>query len=185
MTNLNLPFPFPDAVAEFSVETSAMGAQSGLHPGGLVNVVTRSGSNQWHGSAFEFIRNNYIDATNFFSTSKDTLHQNQFGGTFGGRIIRDKLFAFAGYQRLKNAQAQSLTTAYVPTAANLLGDFSASDPTIQLVPGNRHKTDQQQVFRYTRRYLEFQRQCARPGQIPSAYDRGERPCHLSARGASS
>src|SRR6201999_930527 len=110
-------FPFPDAVAQFSVESTALGAQSGLHPGGLVNVVTRSGSNQWHGSAFEFIRNNYIDATNFFSTSKDTLHQNQFGGTFGGRIIRDKLFGFAGYQRLKSDQSQALTQAFVSTPA--------------------------------------------------------------------
>ena len=128
MTNVNMPFPFPDAVAEFSVETAALGAQSGLHPGGLVNVVTRSGSNQYHGSGFEFIRNNYIDATNFFSTTKDTLHQNQFGGTFGGKIIRDKLFGFAGYQRWVNAQTQSNTTSYVPTTANLAGDFSASDP---------------------------------------------------------
>jgi hypothetical protein len=127
MTNINLPFPFPDAVAQFSVESTALGAQSGLHPGGLVNVVTRSGSNQWHGSAFEFLRNNYIDATNFFSTSKDTLHQNQYGGTFGGRIIRDKLFAFAGYQRTKADQAQALTKSYVPTAANLAGDFSVTD----------------------------------------------------------
>ncbi|WP_260736102.1 TonB-dependent receptor [Tunturiibacter lichenicola] len=127
MTNVNLPFPFPDAVAQFSVETTALGAQSGLHPGGLVNVVTRSGSNDWHGTAFEFIRNNFIDATNFFSTAKDTLHQNQFGGTFGGRVIKDKLFFFAGYQRLKADQSQALTTAYVPTAANLLGDFSATE----------------------------------------------------------
>ena len=127
MTNINLPFPFPDAVAQFSVESTALGAQSGLHPGGLVNVVTRSGSNQWHGSAFEFLRNNYIDATNFFSTSKDTLHQNQYGGTFGGRIIRDKLFAFAGYQRTKADQSQALTKSYVPTAANLAGDFSVTD----------------------------------------------------------
>jgi hypothetical protein len=127
MTNVNMPFPFPDAVAEFSVETAALGAQSGLHPGGLVNVVTRSGTNQFHGSAFEFIRNNFIDATNFFSTTKDTLHQNQFGGTFGGKIIRDKLFGFVGYQRWVNAQTQSDTTSYVPTALNLTGDFSASD----------------------------------------------------------
>ncbi|MGA3047973.1 MAG: carboxypeptidase-like regulatory domain-containing protein [Terracidiphilus sp.] len=127
MTNVNMPFPFPDAVAEFSVETAALGAQSGLHPGGLVNVVTRSGTNAFHGSGFEFIRNNYIDATNFFSVNKDTLHQNQFGGTFGGKIIRDKLFGFVGYQRWVNAQTQSNTTAYVPTAANLTGDFSASD----------------------------------------------------------
>jgi hypothetical protein len=127
MTNINLPFPFPDAVSQFSVETSALGAQSGLHPGGLVNVVTRSGSNQWHGTAFEFIRNNFIDATNFFSTTKDTLHQNQYGGTFGGRIITDKLFFFGGYQRLKADQSQSLTQAFVPTPANLLGDFSVTD----------------------------------------------------------
>jgi hypothetical protein len=128
MTNVNLPFPFPDAVAEFSVETAALGAQSGLHPGGLVNVVTKSGTNQWHGSGFEFIRNNYINATNFFSTKKDQLHQNQYGGTFGGRIIRNKLFGFAGYQHLESKSAQSNTTAYVPTAANLTGDFSKSDP---------------------------------------------------------
>jgi hypothetical protein len=126
MTNVNLPFPFPDAVSQFSVETSALGAQSGLHPAGLVNVVTRSGSNEWHGTAFEFIRNNFIDATNFFSTKKDTLHQNQYGGTFGGRIIRDKLFFFGGYQRLKADQSQALTQAFVPTPANLLGDFSAT-----------------------------------------------------------
>jgi hypothetical protein len=125
MTNVNLPFPFPDAVAEFSVETAALGAQSGLHPGGLVNVVTRSGSNEWHGSAFEFIRNNYIDATSFFSTAKDTLHQNQFGGTFGGRIVRNKVFGFAGYQHEIQNQMQPNQTAYVPTAANLAGDFSA------------------------------------------------------------
>ncbi len=127
MTNVNLPFPFPDAVAQFSVETTALGAQSGLHPGGLVNVVTRSGSNQWHGTAFEFIRNNYLDATNFFSTSKDTLHQNQYGGTVGGKVIKDKLFFFGGYQRTKATSTQASVTAHVPTAANLMGDFSVTD----------------------------------------------------------
>jgi hypothetical protein len=127
MSNTSFAFPFPDAVAQFSVETAAMGAQSGLHPAGRVNVVTRSGTNQWHGSAFDFIRNNYINATNFFANSKDTLHQNQFGGTFGGRIIRDKLFFFAGYQRLVSSAASSSTTAFVPTAANLAGDFSVTN----------------------------------------------------------
>jgi hypothetical protein len=131
MSNGNLPFPFPDAVSQFSVESSVLGAQDGMHSGGLVNAVTRSGTNSYHGSAFEFIRNNYLDATNFFSTSKDTLHQNQYGGTFGGKILRDKLFAFAGYQHLKNDQATSTTQANVPTAANLAGDFSTTDP----VPG--------------------------------------------------
>jgi len=146
MTNVNLPFPFPDAVAEFSVETAALGAQSGLHPGGLVNVVTRSGSNQWHGSAFEFIRNNYINATSFFSTAKDSLHQNQFGGTFGGRIIRNKVFGFAGFQHEIQNQMQPNQTAYVPTPANLAGDFSADSfqllnpQTGAILPGNQIST---------------------------------------------
>jgi hypothetical protein len=129
MGNGNLPFPFPDAVGQFSVESTVLGAQSGsMHSGGLVNVVTRSGTNQYHGSAFEFIRNNYIDATNFFATSPDTLHQNQFGGTFGGPIKRSKLFAFAGYQRTKADQATSNVQMYIPTAANLAGDWSQTDP---------------------------------------------------------
>jgi hypothetical protein len=127
MGNGNLPFPFPDAVSQFSVESTVLGAQDGEHTGGMVNVVTRSGTNTYHGTAFEFIRNNFIDATNFFSTSKDTLHQNQYGGTFGGKIIRDKFFAFAGYQHLHADQAQASTKATVPTAANLAGDFSVTD----------------------------------------------------------
>ncbi|SEG62937.1 Carboxypeptidase regulatory-like domain-containing protein [Bryocella elongata] len=137
MGNGNLPFPFPDALSQFSVESSVLGAQDGMHSGGLVNAVTRSGTNQFHGSAFEFIRNNYLDATNFFSTSKDQLHQNQFGGTFGGPVWipkvfngRDRLFFFAGYQHLISKQFSATTQAHVPTAANLLGDFSVTDPAI-------------------------------------------------------
>jgi hypothetical protein len=127
MANGNLPFPFPDAVSQFSVEAGGLSAQDGMHTGGMVNVVTRSGTNSYHGSAFEFIRNNYLDATNFFSTTKDTLHQNQYGGTFGGKILRDKLFAFAGYQRTESKQSQNATKAQIPTAANLAGDWSVSD----------------------------------------------------------
>jgi len=138
MANGNLPFPFPDAVSQFSVEAAGLSAQNGMHTGGMVNVVTRSGTNKYHGSFFEFIRNNYIDATNFFSSctpvapattcsAKDTLHQNQYGGTFGGPILRDKLFAFAAYQRTDAKQSQAATKAQVPTAANLAGDWSVSD----------------------------------------------------------
>lgn len=127
MANGNLPFPFPDAVSQFSVESSVLGAQDGQHSGGMVNVVTRSGTNSYHGEVFEFIRNNYIDATNFYSTSPDQLHQNQYGGTFGGPILRNKLFAFAGYQRLDYTKTQASTKAFVPTAANLGGDFSVTD----------------------------------------------------------
>jgi len=128
MANGNLPYPFPDAVSQFSVESTDLGAQDGGHVGGMVNVVTQSGTNQYHGSAFEFIRNNYLDATNFFSSTPDTLHQNQFGGTFGGPIKRNKMFAFAAYQRQRTDQSQSSTQAIVPTAANLAGDWSNTDP---------------------------------------------------------
>ena len=127
MANGNLPYPFPDAVSQFSVESTALGAQDGGHVGGMVNVVTRSGTNQYHGTAFEFIRNNYINATNFYSSSPDVLHQNEFGGTFGGPIKRNKMFAFAGYQRLDYTKKQASTQATVPTTANLLGDFSVTD----------------------------------------------------------
>ncbi|MEO6803861.1 MAG: carboxypeptidase-like regulatory domain-containing protein [Granulicella sp.] len=158
MANVNLPFPFPDALSQFSVETTVLGAQDGIHSGGLVNAVTRSGTNQFHGNLFEFIRNNYINARNFYSAAPDSLHQNQFGGTFGGPILRDKLFAFAGYQRLMAQQSSSPTTVHLPTAANLLGDFSVTDPVsggnacrssaIQLkdpltgnnIPGNKYAT---------------------------------------------
>jgi hypothetical protein len=142
MGNGNLPFPFPDAVGEFSVEATALGAQDGMHAGGMVNMVTRSGTNSYHGSGFEFIRNNYIDATNFYvippngpGSGKDRLHQNQYGGTFGGPVRiprlfngRDKLFFFVGYQYLESKSATATTTAHVPTAANLLGDFSVTAP---------------------------------------------------------
>ena len=133
MSNGNLPFPFPDAVSQFSVESTAQGAQDGEHIGGLVNVVTRSGTNKYHGSAFEFLRNNYLNANNFYSASKDSLHQNQFGGTFGGPILHDKLFAFAAYQRSQSKSSQASVSAFVPSAANLNGDFSASDPNAKLV----------------------------------------------------
>jgi hypothetical protein len=140
MTNVNLPFPFPDAVSQFSVETSALGAQSGLHPGGLVNVVTRSGSNEWHGTAFEFIRNNFIDATNFFSTKKDTLHQNQYGGTLGGRIIRDKLFFFGGYQRLKADQSPEPVNRGNPTQQpDQSFSVQRQLPQVNTVPARGHQ----------------------------------------------
>ena len=128
MANTNLPFPFPDAVHEFSVESTNLGASTGAHTGGLVNVVTRSGTNQFHGTGFEFIRNNLMDATNFFAVGKDQLHQNEYGGTIGGPIAKNKLFFFTGFQRLVSKQLSATTSVYLPTAANLAGDFSGTDP---------------------------------------------------------
>jgi hypothetical protein len=135
-TNVNLPFPFPDALAEFSVETSSLPARNGLHPGGLVNAVTRSGSNNWHGSAFEFVRNGAVNATNFFGRP-DSLKRNQFGGTLGGKVITDKLFFFFGFQQSNIRQDPTNQTAYVPTAAMLAGDFSGcySGPGTIVSPG--------------------------------------------------
>ena len=123
-TNVNLPFPFPDALQEFSVETSGLPARDGLHPGGLVSAVTKSGSNQWHGSAFEFLRNYYANALSYFAARQDSLKRNQFGGTLGGKIITNKLFFFGGYQGTRTRQSPSATTAFVPTTAALSGDFS-------------------------------------------------------------
>src|SRR3954453_3268832 len=126
-TNVNMPFPFPDALAEFSVETSTLPARNGLHPGGVVNAVTKSGSNAWHGSLFEFIRNGNVNAINYFAPRQDSLKRNQFGGTFGGRVIKDKLFFFGGFQRSNIRQDPSASTAFVPTSAALAGDFSTLD----------------------------------------------------------
>lgn len=126
-TNVNLPFPFPDALQEFSVETNSLPARNGLHPGGLVNAITKSGSNQWHGSAFEFLRNYDLNAINYFASRQDSLKRNQYGGTFGGKILTDKLFFFGGYQGSLIRQDPSSTSAYVPTPAALAGDFSALD----------------------------------------------------------
>ena len=126
-TNVNMPFPFPDALQEFSVETSTLPARNGLHPGGVVNAVTKSGTNLWHGGLFEFIRNGQANAINYFAPRQDSLKRNQFGGTIGGKIIRDKLFFFGGFQQSDIRQDPSSSTAFVPTAAALQGDFSGLD----------------------------------------------------------
>ncbi|HEY4049724.1 MAG TPA: carboxypeptidase-like regulatory domain-containing protein [Acidobacteriaceae bacterium] len=100
-TNVNQPFPFPDALQEFSVQTSNYSAEYGQNAGAVVNVITKSGTNSLHGDAFEFIRNPVFNAQNYFATptTRDQIKRNQFGGTIGGPIIRDKTFFFAGYQR--------------------------------------------------------------------------------------
>ena len=100
-TNVNQPFPFPDALQEFSVQTSNYSAEYGENAGGVVNVITKSGTNSFHGDAFEFVRNPYFNAQNFFATptTPDQVKRNQYGGTLGGPVIRDKTFFFAGYQR--------------------------------------------------------------------------------------
>ena len=121
--NLNLPLPFPDAVQEFKVETSALPAQYGQHSAGAVNVVTRSGSNEFHGDAFEFIRNGDFNAKDFFAPARDALKRNQFGGTFGGPIRKNKLFFFLGYQDTIIHSQPTTTPAVLPTPSELAGNF--------------------------------------------------------------
>jgi hypothetical protein len=126
--NLSLPLPFPDALQEFKVETSALPAQYGYHSGASVNAVTKSGTNEYHGDLFEFIRNGDFNARDFFATARDTLKRNQFGGTVGGPVLprfKDKLFFFGGYQRTSQRSDPTQLTAFVPTAATLAGDFTA------------------------------------------------------------
>jgi len=123
--NVAMAYPMPDAVQEFSVQTNAQQARYGLHPGSTVNVVTKSGSNAFHGDLFEFLRNGDLNARNFFAARQDTLKRNQFGGTIGGPIKKDKLFFFGAFQGTRNRTAPPTSISYVPTAAMLTGDFSA------------------------------------------------------------
>jgi len=122
--NLNLPLPFPDALQEFKVETSGLAAQYGFHSSGAVNAVTKSGTNQFHGSAFEFLRNGSLNARNAFDLTNDGLKRNQFGGTIGGPIIGNKLFFFAAEQGTKVRSKPSSSRAFIPTPAMLSGDFT-------------------------------------------------------------
>ncbi len=124
LSNQNLPLPFPDALQEFKVETSSLPAQYGYHSAGAVNVVTKSGSNSLHGDAFEFVRNYLFNARNSFQPVRDSLKRNQFGGTAGGPIVRNKLFFFLGYQDTIVKSSPAATVAFVPTPAMLAGDFS-------------------------------------------------------------
>lgn len=130
-SNLNMPFPFPDAIQEFSVQTSTLTARYGEHPGSVVNVVTKSGGNSFHGSLFEFMRNDAVNAHHWLAPgltpnpNDNQLRRNQFGGTMGGPIVKDKLQFFAGFQATRNFQMAAPTKVQVPTAAALAGDFSA------------------------------------------------------------
>jgi hypothetical protein len=145
-TNVNQPFPFPDALQEFSVQTSNYTAEYGQKAGAVVNVITKSGTNNFHGDVFEFLRNAVFNARNFFapltqpngSSSKDMgrdqLKRNQFGGTIGGPIIHDKTFFFAGFQGTRLRNVGNPTNSTVPSQADIAlfqgrgGDSTYSAP---------------------------------------------------------
>lgn len=123
MTNVNDPFPFPDALQEFSVQTTNYSARYGQSAGAVVNIVTKSGSNHFHGDAFEFLRNGFFDARPYFATKADTLHRNQFGGVIGGPVIIPHISTghstqfFFGFQHTSDHSASNSHSATVPTLA--------------------------------------------------------------------
>ena len=122
--NLSLPMPFPDALQEFKVETSAVSAQYGQHSAGAVSAVTKSGTNELHGDLFEFVRNGSLNARNAFAVSRDSLKRNQFGGVVGGPVLKNKLFFFGGLQATTQRSAPTDNIAFIPTAAMLTGDWT-------------------------------------------------------------
>ena len=118
--------PTLDSIQEFRLLTSSADAEYGRAAGAVVNVVTKSGNNQLHGDAYDFLRNDDFDARNYFNTGpKGALHQNQFGGTFGSRIIRDKLFYFLDYQGTRETLGAQ-TNVPVPSDAMRTGDLSGA-----------------------------------------------------------
>ncbi len=126
--------PNPDTVAEFRILESNYSAEYGRNGGGVISVVTKSGTNQWHGSAFEFLRNDALNAASFFDNAdglpRDVLKRNQYGATFGGPILlpkvngRDRFFFFVGYQGQRLSQQETTGLGTVFTPAQLNGDFS-------------------------------------------------------------
>ncbi len=117
--------PNLDSLAEFRILTNNTDAEYGNYAGAQINVITKSGTNRFHGNVFEFLRNTDFDAKNYFDQNgRGAYHQNQFGGTIGGPIIKDKLFFFADYQGNRVIQAVPETIAGAPSAATLSGDFS-------------------------------------------------------------
>lgn len=141
LNNLNAGFPNPDALSQFTVETNNFDAQYGGAGGAVVNIVTRSGTNSLHGTAFDYLRNGDLNARNFFAPQQDAIKRNQFGGTIGGPIRRDKLFFFGSWQRTILSNVTYGNTAFVPTGPERTGDFSGQktikDPvTGAAYPGN-------------------------------------------------
>jgi hypothetical protein len=123
---VNLPTvqPTPDSVAEFRVITNTFDAEYGRNSGSVVNVITKSGTNQFHGDIYEYFRNTVLDAQGYFNTTRPQWNQNQYGGTFGGPIKKDRTFFFTSYEGRRVREGIPGEVVNVPTAAERTGDFS-------------------------------------------------------------
>ena len=122
-----------DAVREFNVQRDSYGAEFGKHPGGQVIIVTQSGGNQWHGSVFEFLRNNALDAPNFFDQGSAPFQRNQFGASMGGPLRTDKTFLFGNYEGFRQNLHQT-SAAFVPDAASRASAAPSIRPLLNLWP---------------------------------------------------
>jgi outer membrane receptor protein involved in Fe transport len=159
--NSPLPFPNPDAIQEFSVQTNSYSAEFGRNRGASVNAVTKSGTNQFHGGAFEFLRNDILDARPFFSREAPVFKRNQFGAHLGGPIRPNKTFFFFAWQSTRERGTPNTSTATVPTARMRSGDFSELTRTVrdpqtgQPFPGNIVPADRlnQPALRFLERYV--------------------------------
>ena len=123
---VNLPTvqPTPDSVEEFRILTNTFDAEYGRNSGSVVNLVTKSGTNQWHGNVYDFLRNKVLNSRGYFDTSKPAFVMNQFGGTLGGPIKKDRTFFFASYEGLRRSAGKSGDVVAVPDALERTGDFS-------------------------------------------------------------
>jgi hypothetical protein len=120
----NQTFPFPDALQEFSIQTSNYSSVHGNTAGAMVNVVTKSGSNEFHGGVFEFVRNRVFNARNFFAADRDRLQRNQFGAYAGGPIVKNKVFFFAGWQGTRIRNLGNNLNTFAPTSDERRGNFA-------------------------------------------------------------
>lgn len=147
--NLATAFPNPDALQEFSVQANNFSAVHGRNAGGVINMVTRAGTNDYHGTIYEFLRNDVLNTRNFFSLTKPTLRRNQYGGTVGGPLSlpkkvfgpldyegRDRTFFFFSFEGMRERNARTRSDIVVPTALERRGDFSQSPLTFPVADPN-------------------------------------------------
>ena len=138
--------PNLDSISEFRIILSNAGAEYGNYSGGQVNVITKSGSNQFHGDVFEFVRNSDFDSRYFYSADRGVLHQNMFGGTFGGPILKNKIFFFVDYQGMRRVVGVDTGLIQVPSASDKTGNVAdqagiiaateSRNPTSNMVSGD-------------------------------------------------
>ena len=175
--------PNPDALEEFRVDTNNFSAEYGRFGNGVINVVTKSGTNQLHGSAFEFLRNTALNANTWNGLTKPPLHRNQFGGAVGGPIVHNKTFFFGSYSGLRQNTTTYVSSAVVPTGAERSGDFSAvTKPVIDPLSGVQFPENKIPVSRFdptavnlVNKYIPQSNfaNSTYQGQIPSPYNTDE------------